>query len=66
MSYTCEDCGHDVPAAEPAFRGQINEPWFDRSELGSQIDETMGRSPEEVITICPICLYELLEEPGET
>lgn len=60
--YQCESCGTDVPNTEPAFLGRINPEWFERAELGTEIEETMGRSPEETIALCPICTYELLED----
>lgn len=59
--YTCEVCGADYPDEDPALMGRLHERWFKTSELGGLIAEQHGLTPEDTVTLCPVCLQELLE-----
>jgi hypothetical protein len=60
--YTCQDRGEHYPDEDPALMAQLHERWFKTTTLGGLIAEEYDLSPEDTITLCGPCTFELLED----
>ena len=59
--YTCNDCEENFADSDPAFMGRIHERWFKTSEIAGEVAERTGLTPEDTVTLCPSCFWELIQ-----